>query len=399
MMQNFDFSEIQTPFYLYDLDLLERTAAIASREASRHGFFIHYAIKANHQPENLCVMKRAGFGADCVSGNEVKLALNSGFTPDKIAFAGVGKTDPEILLAVENQIFSLNCESLEELEVIGTIAQHTGKIANVALRVNPGIDAKTHQHITTGLAENKFGIPIGQLNDALHYCSAHPFVRFVGLHFHIGSQITSHEPFKGLCRKASEIWEVYDIDGHGGNVLNLGGGLGIHYDNPTTSPISDFSSFFNLMASNLSLPSGVKVHFELGRSLVGQCGSLVSRVLFVKKGHQKDFVIIDAGMTELLRPALYQAAHHIENPGSNGALHNYDIVGPICESSDVFAQNYKLPQTSRGDLLFIRSCGAYAQSMTLRYNLRSCAPAYFISQNKFYTNIKDQPELSLPSFV
>lgn len=399
MFSGINQSEIATPFYLYDLDLLERTAAIAWREASRYGFFIHYAIKANHQPEILNVMKKAGFGADCVSGNEVKLAMNSGFMPDKIAFAGVGKTDPEILLAVENQIFSLNCESREELEVIGEIAQHTGKIANVALRVNPGIDALTHQHITTGLAENKFGIPLGQLNDALHYCATHPFIRFVGLHFHIGSQITSPEPFKSLCRKASEIWKVYDIDGHGGNVLNLGGGLGIHYENPAANPIPDFSSFFKLMAANLSIPNGVKVHFELGRSLVGQCGSLVSRVLYVKKGQQKDFVIIDAGMTELLRPALYQAAHHIENPGSKGAFHLYDIVGPICESSDVFARNYALPQTGRGDLIFIRSCGAYAQSMSLRYNLRSCAPAYFISQNQFYTNIKDQPELSLPSFV
>ncbi len=399
MIPSLDFSQIQTPFYLYDLDLLERTATIAAREASRYGYFVHYAIKANHEPEVLEVMKRAGFGIDCVSGNEVNAALNYGFPANSIAFAGVGKSDQEILLALDNAIFSLNCESLEELEVIAELASKAGKQARVALRVNPGIDAKTHRHITTGLNENKFGIPLKQLKVALDFCQATDHIQFIGLHFHIGSQITSPDPFIRLCKKASEIWEAYDISAYGGKVLNLGGGLGIHYEDPAANPVPDFTSFFSLVANHLEVPREVKVHFELGRSLVGQCGSLVTKVLYVKKGQQKQFVITDAGMTELLRPALYQAVHKIENPGSKGSLQVYDVVGPICESSDVFAKEVILPKTLRGDMLFIRSCGAYAQSMSLRYNLRSSAPAYFFRQKEFFSNLSNQPELSIPVFV
>jgi diaminopimelate decarboxylase len=399
MIHSFDFSQIQTPFYLYDLDLLERTATIVAREASRYGYFVHYAIKANHEPEILGVMKRAGFGIDCVSGNEVNAALNYGFPADSIAFAGVGKSDQEIMLALDNEIFSLNCESLEELEVIAELASKAGKQARVALRVNPGIDAKTHHHITTGLNENKFGIPLEQLKAALDFCQTSGHIQFIGLHFHIGSQITSPEPFVRLCKKANEIWEAFDISAYGGIVLNLGGGLGIHYEDPAANPVPDFASFFRLVANHLEIPREVKVHFELGRSLVGQCGSLVTRVQYVKKGQQKQFVITDAGMTELLRPALYQAVHKIENPGSEGPLQPYDVVGPICESSDVFAKEAMLPKTSRGDMLFIRSCGAYAQSMSLRYNFRNQAPAYFRRQNEFFTKLSGPSELSIPVFV
>lgn len=399
MIHNFDFSQIQTPFYLYDLDLLERTATIAAREASRYGCFVHYAIKANHEPEVLEVMKRAGFGIDCVSGNEVNAALDYGFPANSIAFAGVGKSDQEIMLALDKEIFSLNCESLEELEVIAEHASAAGRQARVALRVNPGIDAKTHHHITTGLNENKFGIPLERLKAALDFCQASEHLQFIGLHFHIGSQITSPEPFVRLCRRASEIWEAYDISAYGGKVLNLGGGLGIHYEDPAANPVPDFASFFKLVANHLEISKEVKVHFELGRSIVGQCGTLVTKVLYVKKGQQKQFVITDAGMTELLRPALYQAVHKIENPSSEAPLQPYDVVGPICESSDVFAKQVMLPKTTRGDMLFIRSCGAYAQSMSLRYNLRSPAPAYFIRQKEFFTNLSNQAELSIPVFV
>ena len=399
MIQNINLSEIQTPLYLYDLDLLERTAAIALREAGRHGYFVHYAIKANHQPEILEVLKRAGFGIDCVSGNEVRAALEHGIPAEKIAFAGVGKTDAEILLAIENGIFSLNCESIEELEVIGMLAENAARTAKVALRVNPGVDAKTHQNITTGLAENKFGIPLSQLKQALDYCAEHPFIHFIGLHFHIGSQITSAEPFIKLCQRAGVIWEAFDIAAYGGTALNLGGGLGIHYENPAANPVPDFAAFFKLVANNLNVSKEVKIHFELGRSLVGQCGSLVTKVLYVKKGQEKQFVIVDAGMTELMRPALYQAVHRIENPNTDRPERKYDIVGPVCESSDVFAKDYTLPETIRGDILFIRSCGAYAQSMSLRYNLRNPALAYFIRQKEFSSNLSDQPDVSFPVFV
>ena len=399
MKTQFNFSEIPTPFYLYDLDLLHRTANIAAREAGRYGYKVHYAIKANHESPVLEVIRRAGFGIDCVSGNEVEKALMQGFDADQITFAGVGKTDQEILTALENQIFSLNCESLEELEVIAELALKKGRQANVALRVNPGIDANTHKLITTGLHENKFGIPLDQLGKALQFCQENQSIKFIGLHFHIGSQITRHEPFEKLCRKASEIWRVFDISSYGGSVLNLGGGLGIHYEDPVSNPVPDFPGFFRLVAGNLDTPPEVNIHFELGRSLVGQCGSLVTRVLYVKKGEEKIFLVTDAGMTELLRPALYNAFHKIENISARGPEFPYDVVGPICESSDVFAKGILLPQSSRGDILFIRSCGAYAQSMSLRYNLRTPAPAFYILKNQLCPNPSFQNELSNPVVV
>ncbi|HSV76678.1 MAG TPA: diaminopimelate decarboxylase [Bacteroidales bacterium] len=370
-------SDIPTPAYLYDMNLLQRTADMAAAEAARYGYTIHYSIKANYHQPILDVMKAKGFGADCVSGNEVALALESGFKPQSIVFAGVGKTDSEILTAIRAGIFCLNCESVEELEVISNLAASYQKVAHVALRVNPDVDGHTHQNITTGLNENKFGIPVAHLQRALDLCTQSPWLQFMGLHFHIGSQITSPEPYRLLARKASEIWSRFEISRYGATVLNLGGGLGVNYEYPEEFPIADFQTFFGVIARNLQIPSDVRVHFELGRSIVAQCGTLVTKVLFVKMGLERRFIIADAGMTELLRPALYQARHKIENPFSNRPEQVYDVAGPVCESSDVFAKDYLLPGTERGDLLLIRSCGAYGQSMSLRYNLRNPAPAYF----------------------
>jgi len=370
-------SDIPTPAYLYDMNLLQRTADIAAAEAARYGYVIHYSIKANHHQPILDVMKAKDFGADCVSGNEVALALESGFTPQSIVFAGVGKTDSEILTAIRAGIFCLNCESVEELEVISSLAASCQKVAHVALRINPDVDGYTHRNITTGLYENKFGIPVTHLQRALDLCTQNPWLRFMGLHFHIGSQITAPEPYRLLARKAAEIWNRFEISHYGAKVLNLGGGFGVNYENPEEFPTADFQSFFGVIASNLQIPSDVRVHFELGRCIVAQCGTLVTKVLFVKMGFERRFIIVDAGMTELLRPALYQARHKIENPFSNRPEQVYDVVGPVCESSDVFAKDYLMPGTERGDLLLIRSCGAYGQSMSLRYNLRNPAPAFF----------------------
>ena len=400
MKQNLiELTSIETPFYLYDLDLLERTLAKAVARARRHGFVIHYAIKANHEPAILRSMKNYGLGIDCVSGNEVKTALDSGFTPASIVFAGVGKSDREIELALENDIFCINCESIEELEVIAEIATRMQKTARLALRVNPGVDALTHRHITTGLEENKFGIPLSQLRQALELCRNSPWVRFMGLHFHIGSQITSQEPFVNLCQRVNQIWQDFDIISYGGHILNMGGGLGVDYQNPEENPMPDFTTFFQVIARKLQLPRGVKVHFELGRSLVAQCGKLITRVLYVKKGENRQFVITDAGMTELLRPALYQASHRIENLESQLPEKPYDVVGPVCESSDVFARGLMLPETSRGQLLAIHSCGAYAQSMSLRYNQRSPAKASFIRHGKLITSHTSQAGLLQALFV
>lgn len=375
-MQNIH--NIQTPFFLYDLDLLDSTLGRASAAAGKYNYTVHYAIKANNEPRVAKSILNHGFGVDCVSGNEVAAALDYGFPASSVVFAGVGKSDEEIMLALENDIFCLNCESVEELAVIAQLAEKSGQTARIALRVNPGVDAETHRNITTGLDENKFGIHLTQLQQALDFCYASEYLEFMGLHFHIGSQILSHQPFRTLCERVNDIWKTFNIDHYGAKILNLGGGLGIDYTHPTENPIPDFDAFFRIFSESLSIPSHIKVHFELGRSLVGQAATLYSRVLYVKNGVNKKFIIADAGMTELLRPALYQAVHAIENLSSEKAEEVYDVVGPACESSDVFAHRLRLPETSRGDLLAIRSCGAYAQSMALHYNLRTRACSWFL---------------------
>ncbi|TVR71288.1 MAG: diaminopimelate decarboxylase [Marinilabiliales bacterium] len=365
-----DLTGLRTPYYLYDLDLLKKTVSEAAEGAARYGYSIHYAIKANNDPVVSAVIRDMGLGADCVSGNEIRRSLEYGFSPGGIVFAGVGKTDDEIKLALAEGIFCLNVESVEELEVIRYIADLYGMRARVALRVNPSVEAETHQYITTGLNENKFGISLPHLRKALEICAGSDCVDFMGLHFHIGSQITSLEPYRRLCERVSSIWKEFGIEAYGGRMVNLGGGLGIDYNDPEQHPVPDFSSFFAVFNGTLDLPSGTDVRFELGRSLVGQCGRIVTKVLYTKQGVGRNFVITDAGMTELMRPSLYQATHRIKNINSSGDPELYDVVGPVCESTDVFGKDILLPATSRGDLLQILSCGAYAQSMSLDFNLR-----------------------------
>jgi diaminopimelate decarboxylase len=383
-----DLSGIKTPFYLYDLDLLGETVSAAEKAAGRHGYIIHYAVKANHDPVILALIRDYGLGADCVSGNEVIRSIELGFHRNGIVYAGVGKTDEEISLALGEDIL-LNCESLEELRVVDEIARKSGRIARVALRVNPSVEAGTHHYITTGTHENKFGISLAHLQPALDMCRGSEFLDFTGLHFHIGSQIVSLEPYRRLCERVNQIWQTFDISGYGGRSLNVGGGLGIDYYDPEGNPVPDFEAFFEVFAGTLELPSGIEVHFELGRSLVGQCGRIVTRVLYTKQGVGKKFVITDAGMTELMRPSLYQAVHKIKNVTSEGNPETYDIVGPVCESSDVFSRNSILPETTRGDTLHIMSCGAYAASMTLNYNLRDTAANVYISGGKLLDNVPE----------
>jgi diaminopimelate decarboxylase len=368
---------IQTPFFLYNLDLLDSTLAAAAEAADRHNYVVHYALKANNEPRVCKRVLKHGFGVDCVSGQEVAAAIEYGFSPDSVVFAGVGKSDDEIMLALNQDIFCINCESIEELDVIAQLASQNGKIARVALRVNPDVDAGTHRNITTGRDENKFGIHLTHLQKALDLCYASESLEFMGLHFHIGSQILSDVPFLQLCDRVNQIWADYNIDFYSPKILNLGGGLGIDYTDPHRNPMPDFDAFFKLFADTLTVPSHIQIHFELGRSLVGQSAVLYSKVLYVKHGVNKRFIISDAGMTELLRPALYQAVHKVENPSSNRPVQRYDVVGPACESSDVFARDLELPETNRGDLIVINSCGAYAQSMSLHYNLRPKARAYY----------------------
>ena len=373
------FENLKTPFYFYDIDLLTRTLDKLKSVSEKTAFKIHYAVKANAQPKILKLISSYGFGADCVSGNEIKAALQNGFSHDKIAFAGVGKTDEEIELAIQNEIFSLNCESYPELEIIQQIAEKANKKAKIALRINPNLNPNTHHYITTGLEENKFGINMWELEKLISDLRSFKYLELTGLHFHLGSQITDLSVFRSLCMKVNFIQNQLLKKQIKLPHLNLGGGLGIDYHKPDEHLIPNFELYFNIFRKFLEPIPGQSVHFEPGRAITGQCGSLISRVLFVKKGVTTDFAILDAGMTELIRPALYQAFHKIENINAKdpGSMKKYDVVGPICESSDCFGKSVELPETRRGDLIAVRSAGAYGEVMSSSYNLRDKAGSYF----------------------
>lgn len=365
------FKTTETPFYYYDLDVLGKTLE-AIKKAAPAEYHIHYALKANAHPTLLQHILQAGLGADCVSGNEVKRAVETGFSNDKIVFAGVGKSDKEINYALDNSIFCFNVESVPELQVIDQLAKAKGKRASIALRINPNVDAYTHKYITTGLEENKFGINPYEFDSVVEEIKKLSNIDFIGLHFHIGSQINDLTPFKNLCSRVNEINKWFIQKGFILPHINVGGGFGIDYKNPDKNSIVDFESYFNVFKQFLGLMPQQQVHFELGRAIIGQCGSLISRVLYVKHGINTNFAILDAGMTELIRPALYQAYHKIENitaPEFKNTL-KYDVVGPICESSDCFGKAIELPETQRGDLIAIRSAGAYGEVMSSQYNLR-----------------------------
>ena len=371
------FKEVHTPFYFYNTALLKETLQKIKKEISAHkNYIIHYAIKANANPKLLRLIAQAGFGADCVSGGEIQRALDTGFPASKIVFAGVGKSDWEINLGLDNDIFCFNVESEPELEVINELAKAKGKIASIAFRINPNIGAHTHANITTGLAENKFGIAMKDMEHIIQKAEQLCHIRVLGLHFHIGSQILEMDDFIALCQRINQLIEQLRQAHHRIEHINVGGGLGIDYEHPDKHPIPNFSFYFNTYAKYLNLSDGQQLHFELGRAVVGQCGSLVTRVLYVKQGATKQFIIVDAGMTDLIRPALYQAHHQIENLNSREVLEKYDVVGPICESSDVFAKDILLPKTHRGDLIALHSAGAYGEIMASQYNCRALPQSY-----------------------
>lgn len=364
------FEELQTPFYYYDTTVLKETLNTINNLKLPSNYEVHYALKANVNSKLLTLIKDAGMGADCVSGGEVEAAINTGFPPSKIVFAGVGKADWEINLALDNDIFCFNVESDAELEVINELAQKKNKIARVALRLNPNVSAHTHEYIKTGENENKFGINLEILDTVLQRFSVLNNVKLIGLHFHIGSQITDMTDFQNLCIKINKIQDQLDEKKISVAHINVGGGLGINYEHPNHIPIPDFETYFNTFQHYLKLKSNQTLHFELGRSIVAQCGSLITKVLYVKKGSAKNFLIVDAGMTDLVRPALYKAYHRIENLSSQEREEIYDVVGPICESSDVFDKNCHLNAAKRGDYIALRSAGAYGEIMASRYNLR-----------------------------
>lgn len=380
MQQNILPEGVQTPYYFYDTGLLDYTLDIVQQAALPCNYRVHYAVKANANPVLLRHISHRGLGADCVSGNEIRRALECGFAASDIVYAGVGKTDREIEYALRQGIYCFNCESLPEIEVIDGIAGRLGMKARIALRVNPNVDAHTHHYITTGIEENKFGIYLYDLRRVIAESLRLAHVELLGLHFHIGSQITDMTVFRGLCLRVNEILEGIRERGVNFSYINFGGGLGIDYQEPDEHPCADFKAYFNTFAEFFQPTPHLQVHFELGRSIVAQCGSLISTVLYVKEGKKRKFVVLDAGMNDLLRPALYQAYHKIENVTSRLPEEKYDVVGPVCESADCFGKDVTLPATRRGDIIAIRSCGAYGEAMASRYNLRDLAPAvYWVS--------------------
>ncbi len=371
------FKEIQTPFYYYDTALLRKTLNTVNSEAGKYNnFCVHYAVKANANEKVLSVIRENGLGADCVSGGEIKAVIKAGFPANKIVYAGVGKADWEINLGLDYNIFCFNVESIPELKVINELAAAKGKVAQVAFRINPNVGAHTHANITTGLAENKFGISMEDMDKVIDLALTLKNVKFIGLHFHIGSQILDMGDFIALCNRINELQsKLYTrqiIVEH----INVGGGLGIDYQHPNKQPVPDFAAYFATYNKHLKLHSNQTLHFELGRAIVAQCGSLITKVLYVKQGTHKQFAIVDAGMTDLIRPALYQAYHKIENITSEAPTETYDVVGPICESSDVFGKAIDLNGTKRGDLLALRSAGAYGEIMASGYNCRALPKGY-----------------------
>jgi diaminopimelate decarboxylase len=368
---------IQTPFYYYDAELLRETLRTINAEVQKHdGFKVHYAVKANANPQVLRMIRENEFGADCVSGGEIEACLRAGFPASKIVYAGVGKADWEINLGLDNDIFCFNVESIPELEVINELAIRKGKTARVAFRLNPNVGAHTHANITTGLAENKFGIDMCDMIKVIEEASQMRNVTVVGLHFHIGSQILDMGDFEALCNRINELQK--ELERHCIRVehINVGGGLGIDYQHPNRVPLPDFNAYFDTYAKKLKLRPEQTLHFELGRAVVGQCGTLFTRTLYIKEGHVKKFCIVDAGFTDLIRPALYQAYHKIENISSDDPIETYDVVGPICESTDVFAKQIDINCCHRGDLLAIRSAGAYGEIMASQYNCRRLPQGY-----------------------
>ena len=379
MLKISNLSSHETPFWYYDMDLFRRTVDEAARAAEKWGIVVHYSIKANSEPRLLAYIRRRGFGVDCVSGNELAFALEQGFDPSKIVFAGVGKTDEELLIGLRAGIASFNCESVEEVERLNELAGEYGLKANISLRVNPDVDAHTHKFITTGLETDKFGIPRRDVDKVIAMLKGNDRLNFKGLHFHIGSQILDVEGvFTSECQSANDIVKHFESEGLRVRNIDLGGGLGIDYEDPDLHPVPDFDGWFRVLRTRTRCSGDQQLHVEPGRSLVGQCGTLVSRVIFVKRGESRTFVIADTGLNDLLRPALYGAYHKVENLTSTSAqMASYEIVGPICESSDVIGEDRLLPLTQRGDILAIRSAGAYGSAMSSHYNMRTPARTVF----------------------
>lgn len=368
----------ETPFYLYDIALLRQTLESVTYESKKYNYHLHYAIKANYDDRLLQVIREYGLGIDCASGNELKKAIEAGFDPKTIVYAGVGKRDKELRYAIEQKILAINVESLEELFLLDRMSGEMGVVTDVALRINPDIDPKTNHCIDTGQADSKFGISYEEILENAEELKKLQNLKLIGIHLHIGSQIRELHVFENMCNKVNVIIENLERLGFSFRFVDVGGGLGVNYDVPENEPIPNFASLFSIIHNHLSVGDR-EVHFEFGRAIVAECGELITSVLFNKTtATGRRLVIVDASMTELIRPALYGSYHNIENVTSDSESNvKYTIVGTACESTDVFQENVSLKKTKRGDLIAIKSAGAYGMSMASRYNLHDLPGAVY----------------------
>jgi diaminopimelate decarboxylase len=362
------------PYYRYDLPLLQRTIDASIEASKKYGCKLFYALKANNESRIINQVRESGIGVDCVSAGEIKHALKEGWSPSEIVFAGSGKTIREIEYALDQNIFVIHCESLAEYDIISELSQKLDTSTQVALRINPDLKVDTHEKISTGEKHHKFGM---SFNEALQIIEQNNNI--IGFHLHVGSQILDMQYFEDLSLTVRSLIARLPDD-FNLRYLNLGGGLGIDYTNPQRKTAPDFNGWMNTLRTHLPANIIETISLEPGRSLVGQCGQLIGEVQYIKHEDTNPTAILDIGMTELLRPALYGSRHKITVNKDDLISQKYTVSGPTCESSDTFGKNHELPPLERGDLLIIHSAGAYGSSMRLNYNLRDIIPSQFITE-------------------
>ena len=377
-------AEVGTPFYVYSTATLLRHFRLFDEALEGLDHLVCYAMKAASNQAILKTLAEAGAGMDVVSIGEYLRAKAAGVPGDKIVFSGVGKTVEEMRIAVEGGIRQFNVESEPEMELLSAVAQSLGKVVPITVRVNPDVDAKTHAKIATGKSENKFGIPISRAREVYATAAALPGLEVIGIDVHIGSQLTELEPFELAYNKVAELTETLRADGHDIRRLDLGGGLGIPYERSNTAPPlpTEYGALIKKTLGHL----GCEIEIEPGRLIAGNAGLLVSSVIFVKSGEGRDFLILDAAMNDLIRPAMYDAWHDIVpvvEPEAGVEQQPYDVVGPVCESGDTFAKQRNLPPLASGDLVAFRSAGAYGAVMSSEYNTRPLIPEVLVKDNQF----------------
>ena len=375
-------ASVGTPFYVYSTATLVRHFQLFDDALDGMDHCIFYAMKAASNQAILKTLGNLGAGMDVVSGGEYRRAISAGIPPEKVVFSGVGKTLEEITLALQNGIRQFNVESDSELEQISATASSMNKIAPIAIRINPDVDAQTHEKIATGKAENKFGIPISRARDVYSKASKMPGISIVGIDLHIGSQLTDLEPFQKAYQKLADLTQILRQDGHKIKRLDLGGGLGIPYEkNKSAPPLPvEYGKMVRKVLGHLDC----EIEIEPGRLIVGNAGILVSSVIGVKNGDNRNFLILDAAMNDLIRPAMYDAYHDIipiKQISSPEAV--YDVVGPVCETGDTFAKKRTMPELSKNDMVAFRSAGAYGAVMSSEYNTRPLIPEVMVNKNEF----------------